>query len=308
MPGPDDPIVESAAPAPAAIASAVPEAPLAQPDPAVVASTAAAEVPPTAAADAKPDFEPTLLDKFDADKDKPAEKVAETKPEEKPAEVKADEKPAEEKPAEKAEEDKPAEEVKGDAPTEKPVLEAVAYFDAETGVKIPETIKLDDASKADVTKAFDLVRTDPKAGAQALIDLHTKHVNSAVNAVSNGQWEAFRKTNADWTAATMADPVLGGAGHKTAMAKIALARDAFGSSHPVGSPGYEKDMAELNQALKITGAGNHPAILRMMHNASKFVREAALPPADPKPPADIGRAPGRKGKLNYTHPTSNPNP
>jgi hypothetical protein len=44
-----------------------------------------------------------------------------------------------------------------------------------------------------------------------------------------------------------------------------------------------------------------------MHNAARFVREAALPPPNGKPPADIGKNPnGRKGALIYDNPTSQP--
>lgn len=305
MPGQDEPIVESAVAVPV-VPSAAPEAPAAQPDPVVVASPAPDSPPEAGAVDAKPDFEPTLLDKFDAEK--AAENPAvEAKPEEKPAEVKADDKPAE--PAEPKAEEKPAEEVKGDAPSEKPAIEAVDYFAPETGIKLPETLKLDDATRTEVAAAFDLLRTDPKAGGQALVDFHNKQMTAAVEAiqskVTDGQWSAFRDVNKRSIADVMADPVLGGAGHQTAMAKVAYARDHLASTAKPGSPQYEADIAELTRDLKETGAGNRKSILRLLHNASKYIPEAAIPQPGGKPPADIGRT-GRKGKLNYTHPTSNP--
>lgn len=264
-------------------------------DPVVTPPVAEASAPATGEL---PKVEPSLLEKFDADKAKPAEPekpVVEAKPdaptEAAPEPEKTDPTKVEEPPAE----------------TEKPVLEAVDYFAAETGVKLPETLKLDDATRTEATAAFDLLRTDPAKGAQALVNLHDTTMQKYAEHLGAEQWRIFNDTQKGWQTEVMADPVLGGAGYHTAMGKVAQARDAFVSSAQPGTPKYQEDLAAWDSFCKVTGAGNHPAFLRFLHNASKYVREAAVPPPDPKPPKDIGKAPGRKGLGSiYTHPTSNP--
>lgn len=317
MAGPDDPVIP-AVEAAAVVAPVIPQTEAVVPvqaDPAAAVSDAPAAVveasPAPAAAEPTPVAEPSLLDEFD--KAKAAPKAAEPAKEEskaeaapaaeaKPAEPKVEEaKPVEEKPAEVA----PVEEPKVE---ESAPLEAIDYFAAETGLKIPETIKIDDAIRGELTGAFDLIRGGKAIeGAQVLMEMHNRQLEAMAKQVGDDQWSAFRKTNADWKTAVMADPILGGAGHDTAMQQVAIARDNFASTAKPGTPRFEQELAEFNAALRITGAGNNPAILRFMHNASKFVREAAPPPPDPKPPKDNGRQPGRKGLSSiYTHPTSNP--
>lgn len=311
MPGPSDEVSSitpqpEAAPAPAPVAeSPIPEvAAPAQADQAEAHSAPAAEPSLAAGAEpAPPTAEPTLLDKFDDKKAAPA-----AEPEKKPdAAVEA--KPAGEKPADA---DKVPE---GEAAVE-PVAEAaplpeVDYFAAETGIKLPETIVLDDTTRGELKTALDTLRTNPIKGAQALVDMHAKQMadfaqQTEQKAVDN-QWAAFRETKSNWVKEVMADPVLGGAGHDTAMAQVAVARDNLASTAKPGTPRYVAELKEFNDALRNTGAGDNPAILRFMHNAARFVREADLPPPNPKPPADLGKNPNaKKGALVYDNPTSQP--
>ena len=98
--------------------------------------------------------------------------------------------------------------------------------------------------------------------------------------------------------AYLADDEIGGPGHQTAMAAIARVRD-------YGVP--EKDRQSFDQMLRVTGAGDHPAFLRMMHNLARWVDEpqAMEAPTDIKPPKDIGKDPNRRGRdLLYDHPRS----
>ena len=115
----------------------------------------AAGAEPIAKPEAAPASEPTLLETFDAEKAKPVE----LKPGEKPLEAKPGEAKVEAKPGEK-----PAEAA--------PALPAVDYF---KDVKIPETIKVDDTQRADVTKALDSIRSGNSVeGVQQLFTLHEK--------------------------------------------------------------------------------------------------------------------------------------
>lgn len=301
MVGPDDKTVSLETVVPPTV---VPEAPPipAQPEPVAAVAPASAVVPPAAdagappadaSAEPSPTHEPTLLDKHDAKKAPPVE----AKQEDKPAEpVKAEE-------AKPEAEAKPADAVESVAPAPAPI----DYFAAETGIKIPETLKVDDTTRGELVTAFDAFRTDPVKGGQALLDMHNRVVADMAKQLQDDQWRVFRETNAEWNKQVMADPILGGAGHDTAMERVAIARDNFASAAKPGSAQYTKELAEFNDALRITGAGNHPAILRAFYNAAKYVREAAPPPTDGKPPKDIGKNPsGRKGALVYDNPTSNP--
>lgn len=291
-------IVDSS-PAPAA-ASPEPVAPAAAPAASVEAAPAV-DTPPAAGAvtdkpatgETVPEAAPTLLDEFDSKAKAEAEAKA------KPAAAEAD-KPA----AAAADAAKPAD---GAEPAPAAELAPIDYFAPDAGLTIPETITMDDAQKGEFTTALDAFRADPQKGAQGLLDLAAKSFGNMAEKLVADQWKAFADTNAQWKAQVMADPVLGGAGHNTAMAQVALARDNFASRAEPGTPKYDAEMTEFNHMMKTTGVGNHPAFLRMLHNAARYVREAPMPPADGKPPKDAGRNPGKRGLGSiYTHPTSNP--
>ena len=248
--------------------------------PAVDTSPAAGAEPSPAPAATEP--EPTLLEKFDAEKAKTAE--GEKKPD---ATIEA--KPADAKPAEtvKAPDAKPVEAAKP---------EPIDYF---KDVTIPETIKVDDAQRGDVTKALDSIRAGKVSdGVQQLFALHETTMKDYAEQLRRDQWTAFNKTNQDWKNAVMGDPVLGGAGHNTAMGAIARMRDLAVSDAKPGSDEYKADVKEFETFLRVTGAGNHPAFLRMLHNFARYFDEPPLPPEGIRPPLNIGRQPGdRRGRM-----------
>ncbi len=307
-----DPVEPEVPPAPAA-APASSETPIvesavsAQADQAAAASPAPIAELPAVGAEVKPEpvAEPTLLDKFD-------EKKAEPKVEDKPAaEVKPEDKAAEpaktegESAAEVAAE--PVAEVAAEPVAEAAALPEVDYFAAETGIKLPETITLDDTTRGELKTALDTFRADPIKGAQALIDMHAKQMADFAQLSVDNQWAVFRKMNEDSVNAVKADPIMGGAGHDTAMAQAAIARDNLASTAKPGTDRYQAELKEFNDDLRATGMGNRLSMLRFMHNAARYVREASLPPPNPKPPADIGKNPNQRGKaLVYDNPTSQP--
>ena len=291
----------------------------AQPELALVADAAAKPAAEQAkAADASadaPKLDKTLLEKFDEDKAAKAadeaKKAAEAAPkkDEKKAEAKGEEKPGdkpkeEAKPAEAKPEDKKADEAKAAEPakdTAKP--EPVTYE-----YKLPDTLKMDDALKAEVHTAFDTFRADPAKGAQALIDLHAKTMtdyatNYAAETLKN-QFKVFNDTCRNWEKQVLADPELGGAGHETAMGAVARARDLTISSAKPGTPRYVAERKEFDDFLRTTGAGSHPAFMRMLHNAARYIDEPQAsnqPLSEIKPPKGNGRSPGSR---MYDHPSS----
>lgn len=264
-------------------------APAAEVAPAIVAAVEPAAVPeaPKTVADV-----PTLLEEVTiGEVTKPAdgEKPVEAKPEEKPAEVKPEEKPAE-KPVEvKPEDVKPAE-VK---PAEPVKPEPVNYEYA-----LPETIKMDDTLKGEFHTALDAFRADPAKGVQPLVDLHNKTMQEYADHLVSEQQRVFNETRKGWRTKIMADEEVGGSGHQTAMKAVARMRD-------MAVP--EKDRGEFNEFLRITGAGDHPSFIRMMHNFARFFDEPGLPPPNPTPPPNNGRAPGPRGRVLYDNPRSSTN-
>ena len=273
------------------------------------APPAAVEPPsPQPAPSPEPERTPTLLEKFDAEKaaEKPVEKPAEApktadaaKPAE-PAKDAAKEPKAAEAPK-PAEGEKPAEAAK---PAEPAKLEPVEYK-----YTLPETLKIDDARKTELHTALDEFRTNPAEGSQKLIDLHNKAMTEYAEQTRRDQFKTFNDTKAGWETNWLADPEIGGAGHRTALKAIARVRDDFVSSAQQGTPKYQQDWKDFNEFLAITGAGSHPAFARLMHNLSGYVteRQAEQNPVDIKPPKDIGKAPGDFKATMYDNPRSHSN-
>lgn len=289
---------------PASAAPPVAEAPQAHvPDSPPAAAPAVANAEPAAApaetaAPAATEPAPTLLQQFDKDNaakpaegEKPAaEAAADGKPGEKPAEPAkpAEPKPGEAKPAEAKPGEKPAE-----AKAEAPKLEPVAYEYA-----LPETIKMDDALKGEFHTALDAFRADPAKGVQPLIALHEKTMSDYATHLQNEQVRVWNDTRKGWNTDALADEQIGGSGHQTAMGAIARMRDLFVS---------EKDRPAFEQFLQVTGAGDHPAFLKMLHNAARLYDEPAMPPSNVKPPATNGQNPNGRRGIMYDHPRSNSN-
>lgn len=269
-------------------------APPAAPD---VAPAAPASEP--APAEAAPDsgIAPTLLEKFDAE-NKAAEPPAEAAP---PAPVEAKPegdapKPDEAKP--EGNEGKPAE-AAPPAPVEAPKPEPIDYKYAA-----PEGFTLSDERKGEIATALDAFRANPAEGAQALIDLHAKAMTEFGNQIRNDQVEVFNNTTADWEKLVMADPIIGGAGHETAMRAIARARDFALNSVPASQ--REDFRQDFEHFLRVTGAGSHPAFLKFAHAFDALLEpQSDKIPTDILPPRDIGKAPPgakRAGNGLYDHP------
>lgn len=264
-PSPSPVIPETVAPAQADQVAAVTPKPAASGED---FSDAAGGAPAAETPKVEEGFKPTLLDELD----KPKE------------EVKAEVKPEEAKPGE---EQKPAEV----APVELPKID---YFAPETGIKLPDTLKLDDTQRGELAGALDAFRADPTKGAQAIIDQGVKAMTTALEQQRSSQWTVWNETQSDWQKQVMADPILGGAGHDTAMTFVGNGRNKLVSTHKSGTDEFNKDIAAFNEMARITGVGNHPVFLKILHRAGKLFAEAAPPPPDPRPTPDNGRRPDSK--------------
>lgn len=216
---------------------------------------------------------------------------AKPKDPEKPAEpAKADAKPDDKKPAEAA---KP----EGEIAPEPVKLDPVDYK-----YTLPETLKMDDAMRAETHTAFDAFRADP-TNPQPLIDLHNKAMQAFVDEHAKGalqaQHDAFREMRKERGKEIMADEVLGGSGFETTKATVARMRDKLVRPQFLelrtwgdGTPRPSK----FQEFLETTGAGDFDVFWDILHNAARYADEpqARDQPTDIKPPKDIARAPGSK--------------
>lgn len=284
-------VAPAAAPAPVPVAepATAPVAEIAQaPAPAPEPAPAPVETVPAPAPDAiKPHTEtPTLLQEVKApgaeepkkdevkpiEGDKPAAEVKKDGEAPKPAEV-------------KAEDAKPPE---GEKKPPEVAPEPIKYE-----FKFPDGVTADAKGVEGYTTILNKHRIAPEV-AQELLDLHTGQMQAFVQGELQAQHQTFGETRKAWRNEIMADPVLGGAGHQTAMAAVARMRDLFVSNHERGSDEFKKDYADFNNFLLHTGAGDHPAFVRFVHNSARFYDEAAQPPSDIRPAPNNGRAPGKR--------------
>lgn len=196
----------------------------------------------------------------------------------------------------KPEEAKPEGEVK---PAEPEIVqpEPIAY----EAFKLPEGIEPVQEQIGKYTEILGKHRIPQEVG-QELLDLHTaalsEYAATRAEQTLADQHSAFATVRADWVKQAMGDSQIGGAAWDTAKGVIARSRDLFVSGSKSGTPEYAKDMAEFNDFLRITGAGDHPAFLKFLHNVGRRFDEPGLPPSNIKPSPNNGVAPRRPGLRN----------
>lgn len=306
----------------------VPEVPVATAapgaEPVVPASTAGTEMAalaPTAAlpaADAAPPLaseRPSLLETFMKDG---AAEAAAAKAKEEPAKPEGEVKPAE---LAKAAEAKPAEPVKAAADAKPPepvkapepvVVPPPAPEPVKYEFALPEGLRADekkiDAFSALLNEAH-LPAELGKVVGEKLLGLHNEAAKEYSDFVAREQHRIFNETRNTWNKDVLAHPEIGGAGHVTAMRAIARARDALLSSSEPGTPAYAADAAQLEDFLRITGAGDHPVYLAMLHRAARFIDEpqAGDMPTNIRPTPQNGARPGNFKQVMYDNPRSTQN-
>jgi hypothetical protein len=175
-------------------------------------------------------------------------------------------------------------------PAEPPPLAAVEYK-----YTVPETMKMDDALKGKVHKAFDDFRANPTEGAQALVNLHEEQMKAYSQWLLDEQQRVFLETRKDWSKRIRSDAELGGSGYNTTGAAVARMRDLF-------VPPERR--AAFDDMLRITGVGDHPEFWRMLHQAARYYDEGPPLETNPRPPPNNGQRPSRRLRDIYDHPRS----
>jgi hypothetical protein len=188
------------------------------------------------------------------------------------------EKKAEDKPADKpAAEAKPAE-AKAAEPAK---LEPVAYE-----YTVPDSVKIDDATKTELHGAMDAFRGDPVKGFQKLMDLHTKSMEQYAKDVDKRNREVFMNMRRENVKAIMDDPQMGGNGFKTTEAAVARMRDMLVRPQFLAPRKFDDGSPRPSVAdefFEYTGAGEHPVMWDILHNAARYLDEPTPPPPNPRP-------------------------
>ena len=252
--------------APAAVESApAPAAPAVVEAPAVVATEVAPAV--------SHDFKPSLLEATDpADPAAPATEVKppETKPGETPPEV-------------KAEDAKPPE-----TPAEPEVLAPIAYE-----FRFPENVDANAIDKPVLEKYTEILNKArvPAEVAQEALDLHLTQIQETAKRLSEVQWDVFNRQQETWQTQVKSDPELGGAKFKTMQRNAARFIEGMGLS--------PTQIKSVMDAMRTTGAGNHPDIYRLFARAGeRFFKEGE---ARNMPPArQVAPTREQKQKARYT--------
>ncbi len=92
----------------------------------------------------------------------------------------------------------------------------------------------------------------PAERAQSLVDLYVKTAKEASEKGSQA-WDSVQQ---QWQEQAMADPDIGGAKLEPALISVSRAIDKFGTP-------------EVREAMDLTGAGNHPAIIKFIYQMAK---------------------------------------
>lgn len=236
-------------------------------------------------APAAPELRPSLLQTF-VDENKPP--VVEVPKVEEPAKAPDPAKPAEaSKPGEEA---KPGEEKPAEGEVAAPVVEAPLVY---TAFELPEGVAVDNERMAEFTGVLGKHRLSQEVG-QELMSMHAGVMQQAMNdfarSESERQHRVWNETRAEWNREVLADERIGGSGHNTAMGAIARMRDALVP---------EAERPAFDQFLAVTGAGDHPQFLRMLHRVAEFLDEPRIPDPTIRPPADLGRKPNGRLRDSY---------
>jgi hypothetical protein len=188
-------------------------------------------------------------------------------------------------------------------PVEVPAVETKPVAEVKYDFKLPEALKADDAKILEFTNLLKEGSVSPEIG-QKLIDMHAAAMTEyAQNVVPAAQHATWRDTVKGWSNRTKGDGELGGSGYETTMQAAARMRNMLVSSAKPGTAKYKQDMTEFQEFDAATHASSHPALIRILNNAARYLDEpqAHELPVEIKPAKGNGKPPGSG---IYSHPSS----
>lgn len=140
-----------------------------------------------------------------------------------------------------------------EAPKE-PVPETYAAFN------VPEGYILDEEVAKEAGALFKK-RGLTQAEAQEFVDFYVAKTNDAVNA----PYEVWRQTQADWVKQVKSDPFLG--------PRLPQVTSTISKGIDLIAQGNPKLADSFRQVMDFTGAGNHPAFIRMFYEMAARLTE-----------------------------------
>lgn len=145
---------------------------------------------------------------------------------------------------------------------------------------LPEGMTLDDAAVKPFNDLLVEAKVSQEVG-QRLVDMHLAEVARLHEIVTEQNRQSWTEARTKWIDAVKADPEIGGARFETAMHLCGDIIEQFG--------GTREQQDELRQVLAMTGAGDHPAMIRLIHNVGKVLRPPQPVMAN-RPPLALSRA------------------
>lgn len=185
----------------------------------------------------------------------------------------------------------------GDAGKEAPAAEAVApeqpAADAKPlptyePFKLPDGVQFDDERVGEFNGVLgefeNRIAGDPAQAhtimqemGQRMVDLYVREITELRERSARLQHEHWERTRQDWASQFREDADLGRNQQQTTLARCGAMLDRYGSVM-----GKEREQA-VRDVLTMTGAGDHPEIIRLLHWASTFAVEQPRPVAAPVP-------------------------
>lgn len=134
--------------------------------------------------------------------------------------------------------------------------------------KFPEGMKPEAEPLGKFTELLSAHRL-PQDAAQGLIDLYAAEAQRMTEALTQRQFDVFAETQAQWIKDFEADPDIGRNRRETTLGDAMWLIREFG--------GDADQVKELRTTLGFTGAGNHRAVIRLLSNAARALRERRAP-------------------------------
>lgn len=141
--------------------------------------------------------------------------------------------------------------------------------------KFPEGVEVDNALLEPFTELMnnnDLSRADL---AQGIIDLQIDAAQKATVSAQEAAQTLWTDTQTEWQDATKALPTLGGEQVEKTLATIKAGVESLGENlkDDVAKAAWAETYKGWKNAMDLTGAGNHPAIIQVLHALTKNLVE-----------------------------------
>lgn len=162
---------------------------------------------------------------------------------------------------------------------------------------MPEGAKFDDAKMGEYTKTLGEFEATTKADhaemqkfGQRLVDMYVAEAKETAQRMQTAQVDNWNRVRETWKEEFRADPEIGGNRQDTTIRHCGAVLEAYGAH-----AGTEREAA-LRLAMRVTGAGDNPEMIRFINWAADYTTEKARPVAANVPKAPLGNS---KAKARY---------